>query len=343
MKSLYAIDVGIGFTKRAYRQDEDSEITIKSEASTLAPVPNHDESEDLTKVSFINLDFAYYMGKEAHQSDASFLPPFEEEIENYYESERFKQQIFGCIAKDYKENVVLPLVVTGLPVTCFGSQHEQLQNLLKKETSVQIDGKFINITVENALILQQPVALHAYFLKEGIIHERDRILIIDGGFRTLEMTDMKQHLILNHYEAELGCSKPLQNIKKILQDNTDDSNHLHINDIPEILEKEIEYREEPQSYQTSRISSLIQKELDAHFQEVMRVLHEKFKLDQYDAIVWTGGIVDIHQKRIEKMQGEISSFRMVEASKEAALHGYYTIGCQVFDDITKQSAYEVTP
>ncbi|HDR5124885.1 TPA: hypothetical protein QCR92_002021, partial [Bacillus anthracis] len=114
MKSLYAIDVGIGFTKRVYRQDEDSEVTVKSEASTLAPVPNHDESEDLTKVSFIDLDFAYYMGNEAHQSDASFLPPFEEEIENYYESEQFKQQIFGCIAKDYKENVVLPLVVTGL-------------------------------------------------------------------------------------------------------------------------------------------------------------------------------------------------------------------------------------
>ena len=36
MKSLYAIDVGIGFTKRAYRQDEDSEVTVKSEASTLA-------------------------------------------------------------------------------------------------------------------------------------------------------------------------------------------------------------------------------------------------------------------------------------------------------------------
>lgn len=74
MKSLYAIDVGIGFTKRAYRQDVDSEVTIKSEASTLAPVPNHAESEDLTKVSFIDLDFAYYMGNEAHQSDASFLP-----------------------------------------------------------------------------------------------------------------------------------------------------------------------------------------------------------------------------------------------------------------------------
>ena len=64
--------------------------------------------------------------------------------------------------------------------------------------------------MENALILQQPVALHAYFLKEGIIQERDRILIIDGGFRTVEMTDMKQNVILNHYEAELGCSKPLK-------------------------------------------------------------------------------------------------------------------------------------
>lgn len=50
MKSLYAIDVGIGFTKRAYRQDVDSEVTTKSEAATLAPVPNHAESEDLTKV-----------------------------------------------------------------------------------------------------------------------------------------------------------------------------------------------------------------------------------------------------------------------------------------------------
>ncbi|MGZ7148828.1 ParM/StbA family protein [Bacillus sp. BC08] len=338
MKSLYAIDVGIGFTKRAYRQDVDSEVTIKSEASTLAPVPNHAESEDLTKVSFIDLDFAYYMGNEAHQSDASFLPPFDEEIENYYESEQFKQQIFGCIAKDYKENVVLPLVVTGLPVTCFGSQHEQLQRALKKETSVQIDGKFINITVENALILQQPVALHAYFLKEGIIQEQDRILIIDGGFRTLEMTDMKQNVILNHYETELGCSKPLKNIKNILQNHAGESDHLHINDMPNILEEGYGGREE--NYQTSQVDTLIQKELDTHFQDVMRVLQEQFKLDQYDTIIWTGGIVDLHKKRIEKMQGEISSFRMVDASKEAALHGYYMIGSQVFDDITNQSAYE---
>ena len=37
-----------------------------------------------------------------------------------------------ALQKDYKENVVLPLVVTGLPVTCFGSQHEQLQRALKR-------------------------------------------------------------------------------------------------------------------------------------------------------------------------------------------------------------------
>ena len=71
----------------------------------------------------------------------------------------------------------------------------------------------------------------------------------------------------------------------------------------------------------------------------MRVLQEQFKLDQYDTIIWTGGIVDLH-KTGEKMQGEISSFRMVDASKEAALHGYYMIGSQVFDDITNQSVYE---
>ena len=82
--------------------------------------------------------------------------------------------------------------------------------------------------MENALILQQPVALHAYFLKEGIIQERDRILIIDGGFRTVEMTDMKQNVILNHYEAELGCSKPLKNIKNIVQNHETSQVHTLI-------------------------------------------------------------------------------------------------------------------
>ncbi len=65
---------------------------------------------------------------------------------------------------------------------------------------------------ENALILQQPIVLHTYFLKEKIIHERDRILIIDSTFRTLEMIDTKYHLILNYYEAELERSKILRNI-----------------------------------------------------------------------------------------------------------------------------------
>lgn len=108
--------------------------------------------------------------------------------------------------------------------------------------------------------------------------------------------------------------------------------------MPKILEKRYECREE--NPQTKQVHTLIQKELDAHFQDVMRVLQEQFKLEQYDTIIWTGGIVDLHKKRIEKMQGEISSFRMVDASKEAALHGYYIIGSQVFEDITNQSAYE---
>ncbi|COU32040.1 Uncharacterised protein [Streptococcus pneumoniae] len=130
----------------------------------------------------------------------------------------------------------------------------------------------------------------------------------------------------------------MKNIKNIVQNHEGESNQLHINDMPNILEKGYECREE--NHETSQIHTLIQKELDAHFQDVMRVLQEQFKLEQYNTIIWTGGIVDLHKKRIEKMQSEISSFRMVDASKEAALHGYYIIGSQVFDDITNQSAYE---
>lgn len=148
------------------------------------------------------------------------------------------------------------------------------------------------------MILQQPIALHAYFLKEGIIQEQDRILIIDGGFRTLEMTDMKQNVILNHYETELGCSKPLKNIKNILQNHAGESNQLHINDMPKILEKG--YGDKEENYETSQVDILIQKELDTHFQDIMRVLQEQFKLDQYDTIIWTGGVVDLHKNKLKK-------------------------------------------
>ena len=41
------------------------------------------------------------------------------------------------------------------------------------------------------------------------------------------------------------------------------------------------------------------KELDTHFQDVMCVLQEQFKLDQYDTIIWTGGIVDLHKNELK--------------------------------------------
>ena len=71
------------------------------------------------------------------------------------------------------------------------------------------------------------------------------------------MTDMKQNVILNHYETELGCSKPLKNIKNIVQNHAGESNQLHINDMPNILEKGYGGREEDP--QTSQVHTLIQK------------------------------------------------------------------------------------
>ena len=76
-----------------------------------------------------------------------------------------------------------------------------------------------------------------------------------------------------------------------------ESDHLHINDMPNILEKGYGDREE--NPQTSQVHTLIQKELDTHFQDVIRVLQEQFKLDQYDTIIWTGGIVDLHKNELK--------------------------------------------
>ena len=43
---------------------------------------------------------------------------------------------------------------------------------------------------------------------------------------------------------------------------------------------------------------LIQKSW-IHFQDIMRVLQEQFKLDQYDTIIWTGGVVDLHKNKLK--------------------------------------------
>lgn len=82
-----------------------------------------------------------------------------------------------------------------------------------------------------------------------------------------------------------------------MQNHEGESNQLHINDMPNILEKGYECREE--NHEASQVHTLIQKELDAHFQDVMRVLQEQFKLEQYNTIIWTGGIVDLHKNELK--------------------------------------------
>ncbi|MFP3467635.1 hypothetical protein, partial [Leifsonia sp. SIMBA_070] len=140
------------------------------------------------KIELTNTDSTYYIGEEARKSKLPLVRALGENKAKRYEDPTFKKQLFGFIAKDFKKNVTIPLLVTGLPVSHFGNQRESLQKVAMEETAVKVNGELITIKVKQCLVIPQPVGTQYYLVKKDIIKKEDRILIIDGGFGTFDVT-----------------------------------------------------------------------------------------------------------------------------------------------------------
>ena len=335
----YAIDLGNGFTKRDSKKNKDLEAAVITELSVLAPVDDYYNEAEFTKIELTNTDSTYYIGEEARKSKLPLVRALGENKAKRYEDPTFKKQLFGFIAKDFKKNVTIPLLVTGLPVSHFGNQRESLQKVAMEETAVKVNGELITIKVKQCLVIPQPVGTQYYLVKKEIINKEDRILIIDGGFGTFDVTDMSGNAVIDRLGTELGCEKAFLNIEQIVRDNIGETPDLSVSNMHYILENGYKYNGSLYDLYTHKdVAEKVDAELQRHFDAALREVSQKFNLAVYDKIVWTGGMAALHKKRIEKKKEQFPTFAVLENGQEANLLGYYYLGCDVFDKLTKEKA-----
>ncbi|MCU5414781.1 ParM/StbA family protein [Bacillus wiedmannii] len=335
----YAIDLGNGFTKRASKKNKSLEADVITELSVLAPVDDYYNEAEFTKIELTNTDFPYYIGEEARKSKLPLVRALGENKAKRYEDPTFKKQLFGFIAKDFKKNVTIPLLVTGLPVSHFGNQRESLQKVAMEETAVKVNGELITIKVKQCLVIPQPVGTQYYLVKKEIIKKEDRILIIDGGFGTFDVTDMSGNAVIDRLGTELGCEKAFMTIEQIVRDNIGETPDLSVSNMHYILENGYKYNGSLYDLYTHKdVAEKVDAELQRHFDAALREVSQKFNLAVYDKIVWTGGMAALHKKRIEKKKEQFPTFAVLENGQEANLLGYYYLGCDVFDKLTKEKA-----
>ncbi|TNO97697.1 ParM/StbA family protein, partial [Bacillus cereus] len=272
-------------------------------------------------------DFPYYIGEEARKSKLPLIRALGENKAKRYEDPTFKKQLFGFIAKDFKKNVTIPLLVTGLPVSHFGNQRESIQKVAMEETAVKVNGQLITIKVKQCLVIPQPVGTQYYLVKKEIINKEDRILIIDGGFGTFDVTDMSGNAVIDRLGTELGCEKAFMAIEQIVRDNIGETPDLSVSNMHYILENGYKYNGSLYDLYTHKdVAEKVDEELQRHFDAALREVSQKFNLAVYDKIVWTGGMAALHKKRIEKKKEQFPTFAVLENGQEANLLGYYYLG-----------------
>ncbi len=337
----YAIDLGNGFTKRASKKNKELEADVITELSVLAEVDDYYNEASFTKIELTNIDSPYYIGEEARKSKLPLVRALGENKAKRYEDPIFKKLLFGFIAKDFKKSkhITLPLLVTGLPVSHFGNQRDILEKVITAETSMKINGEMITINVKKCLVIPQPVGTQYYLVKKKIIEKDDRILIIDGGFGTLDVTDMSGNSVIGRLGTELGCEKAFLNIEQIVRDNIGETPELSVSNMHYILENSYKYNGNSHNlYKDDKVSEKVNSELKHHFASVLREVSQKFNFAVYDKIIWTGGMASLHKTHIIEQQTKFPTFELLENGQEANLLGYYYLGDDVFGKLTKEKA-----
>jgi len=312
----YAIDLGNGFTKRMTQQG------AIIEPSVIGNQPNYWNEEGYDVLSF-NGSEPYYIGDDVINAGITPIPALGDDDASRYESEEFKKLLFGFIARDFKESVIIPLLVTGLPVAHFKAKGKYLTEMIKGVKVVNINGKDVVIEVKKVVVLPQPIGTYMYLVGKGDIKPTDEYtLIVDGGYGTVDITEMKGKSIVKRAGDEIGVKNAYIEIYNYLVDRFGNMRNLSVSNMPYILKNGLKVEGTP--INVAQIGD-IQRILEAHFNEVFSFIrNNRFDLKSYDKVVFTGGMALLHRHLIEAK--ERANFIVIDEAQVANCLGYWEYG-----------------
>lgn len=319
LKTPYAIDLGNGYTKRIWK---DSEVYV--EPSALVEVYNYFGGFD----NVINVnDRNLCIGKDVLKllSDDHLLEGAVGE-ERYFKTE-FKELFLGFIAKDFQDDVELPVVVVGLPVNDFTKYKEKLQKELKGRHLVTFNEDDIMIKIGEVKCLPQPIGTLIYLREQEVIEKDDEVLVVDIGFGTVDMTHLSGTYVVNRKGTDKGAIKPFSKIVRLLEEEFGSSYKFDPYLLPKHFEDKVKINGDVTDIKNKDYTIKI---LDKHFKDIVRDVERFFTLTNIDKVVWTGGTSELHADRIESLDWKFENI-IVDNSQIANALGFYEVGKGVMD------------
>lgn len=312
----YAVDLGNGFTKRMTKKG------AVIEPSVIGNQPNYWNEEGYDAITF-NGSNPYYIGEDVINAAITPIPALGDDDASRYESEEFKKLLFGFIGRDFKKSVTVPLLVTGLPVAHFKAKSKALADMIKGVKVVNVNGTDVVIDVKKVVVLPQPIGTYMYLVSKGDISPTDEYtLIVDGGYGTVDITEMKGKSIVKRAGDEIGVKNAYIEINNYLVDRFGNMRNLSVSNMPYILKNGLKIEGTP--IDVAQIGD-VQRILEAHFNEVFSFIrNNRFDLKSYDKVVFTGGMALLHRHLIEAK--ERANFIVIEEAQIANCLGYYEYG-----------------
>ena len=317
LEKPYAIDLGNGFAKRKF----DGEIKV--EPSVLADDPSYYSSGTSQNLLSYNESNNYYIGDDVKKYQLTATPALGEDDLNRYSSVEFKRLMFGFIAKDFRQSVEMPLLVTGLPVNHFKAKAEELTKMLTGKKIINFEGKELMFDIKKVLVIPQPMGTYMQLVTDKVVDpETDKTLIIDGGHGSLDVTEMTGYTITKRAGENRGSKLAHIEIFNFLVDKFGDLASITLTNIASLLEGglvndgvRINIKEMPE----------VQAILRNHFNGMFSfVRNNNFSLADYNQVVFSGGTAAMHKELIEEKHR--NNFIIKKNSQTANAEGYYEYG-----------------
>ncbi|WLR49605.1 ParM/StbA family protein (plasmid) [Halobacillus litoralis] len=321
LQTAYVLDLGNGFTKRSM----DSK-TIKTEPSIIGKHKEGFQIESDLDVVNVNNQREIYIGNDVWDADVPAMVALEDGEINRVKTQEFSELLLGFISKDFQqksvEKITLPLLVLGLPNTEYEEHKDFLEKEFKGIFGVKMNGRSRAIEIKAVKVIPQPVGTILYSMSSKLLNGKTS-LIIDGGFGTIDLTELNGKQIGESYGADLGMRKPLVQIEKYIRQKYRNVKNLNPHMVSDILQNGL-----VQAGKTHSINNddRVVEILSDHFREVYSYLIERFDFRDYDQVIWTGGMALAHNEAI-KHKDQFGNFVVLdENGQEANVRGYSEYG-----------------
>jgi plasmid segregation protein ParM len=321
--SLYAIDLGNGFTKRVF--DGRNVITEPSVFSTVPRINNSDRQ-------FYSVDnkVDFFVGQDVF--DLNLDPSVAVNDRERYFTEQYKRMLLGFIAKDFGkfDEIEIPVLVLGVPNTDHEAIGPQLEDFYRGKFIVKVDGHHqLLVDVKLCIVLPQPLGTYAYAVANGIVEEwGDNVLVCDAGTGSFDVSSITGDLIKRDEGLTLGALDAYMEIRKHLIKQHGNLSSITVENMPNILQNGLRkdgaatiINDDP------RVIEILDKNFNQMYQFVKQA---KFDFDEHTTVLWTGGTSLLHQHRIEAMQKNI--FVVLAEAQTANVLGFYAIAQDIAEE-----------